>query len=38
VVKDKKPTAVWQWVYQILVNESNPDCRAGQQRVRKQQV
>jgi hypothetical protein len=35
-VKTKNPPPGRQWVYQILVNESKPDYRAGQQRVRKQ--
>jgi hypothetical protein len=37
-LKNKKPTAVWQWVDENFWNESKPNCRAGQQRVRKQQV
>jgi hypothetical protein len=37
-VKTKKPPPCRQWVYQISLNESKPNRRAGQQRVRKQQV
>jgi hypothetical protein len=37
-LKQKTHRQLRQWVYQILVNESKPDCRAGQQRVCKQQV
>jgi hypothetical protein len=37
VVENKKPTAAWQWVDKFR-ERSKPDCRAGQQRVRKQQV
>jgi hypothetical protein len=35
-VKTKNPPPYRQWVYQILVNESKPDRRAGQQRVQQQ--
>jgi len=37
-LKNKKPTAVRQWVCLDSWNGSKPGCRAGQQRVRKQQV
>ncbi|HEY9508322.1 MAG TPA: hypothetical protein VIV82_00525 [Verrucomicrobiae bacterium] len=33
----KNPLPVWQWVESFLI-ELQPDCRAAQQRVRKQQV
>ena len=36
-LKNKKPTAVGQWVGPLR-ERINIDCRAGQQRVRKQQV
>jgi len=39
VVKNKNPTAIWQWGSQILQTQSEPDRRAAQQqRVSKQQV
>jgi len=36
VVKNKNPTAVWQWGLINLVNESEPDRRAAKQRVKQQ--
>jgi hypothetical protein len=36
---NKKPTAIWQWGSENLVNESEPDCRtAKKRRVVQQQV
>jgi hypothetical protein len=32
-VKNKNPTAVWQWGLENLANKSEPDRRAAKQRV-----
>jgi hypothetical protein len=33
ISKNKNPTAIWQWGFKSLKTESEPDCRAGKQRV-----
>jgi hypothetical protein len=38
VVKNKNPTAVWQWGSENFVNESEPDRRAAQPQRVKQQI
>jgi hypothetical protein len=38
VVKNKNPTAIWQWGSINLVNESEPDRRAAQQQRVQQQA